>query len=206
MSDNRITAETRTEFGKGPSRRARAAGKVPAVLYGHGSDPRHILLPSRELAAILRHGGTNAVLTLDTADGEELALPKAVVRHPVKDYFEHIDLLVIKRGEKVTVDVPVIVTGTATPGSMVLTPLTSLTIEVEAMHIPENFEVSIDGLAVGTQITAADVAVGDGVTVLTDAETLVVGISEAQEAQTESEEADEDVAAEAEADQAAEEG
>ena len=107
MSEVRLTAETRTEFGKGGARRTRRAGLVPAVIYGHGADPRHVALPAREFANAIRHGGSNVLLTLDVDGGEQLAIPKSIQRHPIKGYFEHVDLLAVRRGEKVTIDVPV---------------------------------------------------------------------------------------------------
>ncbi|MDX5312373.1 MAG: 50S ribosomal protein L25/general stress protein Ctc, partial [Rhodococcus sp. (in: high G+C Gram-positive bacteria)] len=118
--ENRIAAVVRTEFGKGAARRARRDGQVPAVLYGHGTDPQHLSLPAREFAAVLRAHGTNAVLTLDVDGSEELALTKSVVVHPIRNYIEHADLLVVKKGEKVTVEVPLVVTGEAASGTLVV--------------------------------------------------------------------------------------
>ena len=114
MSEVKISAELRTEFGKGGARRTRRAGKVPAVLYGHGEAPKHIALPDREFAAAIRHGGINQIFNISLADGTEtLALPKAIQRDPIKDTFEHVDLLIVKRGERITVDVPVHLVGEA---------------------------------------------------------------------------------------------
>ena len=130
MSENRLAAETRSEFGKGFARRARKAGKIPAVLYGHGTDPRHLSLPAREFARVMK-GGANTILTLEMEGGAtELALPKSVVRHPLRDYVEHVDLLLIRRGEKVTVDIPVVITGEAASGTLVLTDANTLSVEV----------------------------------------------------------------------------
>ncbi len=121
MSEVRISAEPRTEFGKGGARRTRRAGKVPAVLYGHGEKPKHIALPAREFAAAIRHGGTNQVFDIEVSDGTRaLALPKAIQRDPIKDTFEHVDLLIVRRGEKVTVDVPVILIGEAARDTLVM--------------------------------------------------------------------------------------
>lgn len=178
MAENRLTAETRTEFGKGFARRARKAGKIPAVLYGHGTDPRHLSLNAREFTRVIKQGA-NTVLTLDVDGEEALALPKSVVRHPVKDYYEHIDLLLVRRGEKVTVDIPVVIVGDPEPGVLVITEANSLSVEVDALNIPDHFEVDITGAAVGTQFLAGQVTVPAGVTVLTDAEALVVGIQHA---------------------------
>lgn len=184
MSEVRLAAETRTEFGKGFARRTRKAGKIPAVLYGHGTDPRHLALPAREFAAAIKKGGANTVLTLDLEGGAtELALPKSVVRHPLRDYFEHVDLLVVKRGEKVTVDIPVHLVGDAASGSLVLTDLNTLSIEVEALHIPDAIEVSIEGLEIGSQVLAGQIELPAGAALVTDAEALVVAVNAAPTAE-----------------------
>ena len=175
MSEVRLIAESRTEFGKGFARRIRRAGKVPAVLYGHGTDPRHLSLDAREFAHALK-GGVNTVLTLQLDGGDELALPKSVVRHPLRDYFEHVDLLLIRRGEKVTVDVPVVVEGDAESGTLVLNDLTTLSVEVEALSIPESLVVDLTGAQAGTQILAGDVTLPAGATLITDPEALVVAV------------------------------
>lgn len=182
MSEVRLIAETRTEFGKGFARRIRRAGKVPAVLYGHGTDPRHLSLTAREFAAALK-GGANTVLTLQLEGGDELALPKSVVRHPLRDYFEHVDLLLVRRGEKVTVEVPVIVEGDAESGTLVLNDLTTLSIEVEALSIPDSLSVDLSGAVAGTQILAGDVTLPAGASLITDAEALVVAVTVAPTAE-----------------------
>ncbi|RZQ63478.1 50S ribosomal protein L25/general stress protein Ctc [Amycolatopsis suaedae] len=179
MSEVRLSVEPRTEFGKGAARRTRRAGKIPAVLYGHGTDPRHLSLPAIEFARVIRENGQNAVLTLDVENGSELALTKTIVVHPLKNYIEHVDLLVVKRGEKVTVDVPVVLTGDAGPGTLVNQDVDTLQLEAEALHIPEQIEVSIDGLAAGSQITAGQVTLPAGSTLVTDPEYLVVAVNEA---------------------------
>lgn len=176
MSETRLEAAARTEFGKGASRRVRKAGLIPAVLYGHGTDPRHLSLPAREFGRAIR-GGANTVLTLAIDGGEELALPKSVVRHPLRDYVEHVDLILVRRGERVTVDVRIDIVGDAAPGTLVVVDQNTLSIEVEALKIPESLEVSIEGLAAGTQISAADVNLPEGATLAADPESLVVGIS-----------------------------
>ena len=185
MSEVRLAAEPRTEFGKGAARRTRRAGKIPAVLYGHGSDPKHLALPALEFARVVREHGQNAVLTLDIGSGanSELALTKTVTTHPIKNYIEHVDLLLVQRGEKVTVDVPIVLTGEAGPGTLVNQDLTSIQVEVEALHIPEQFEVPIDGAAVGTQVFATDVRLPAGATLVTDGEALVVAVNAAPTAQ-----------------------
>lgn len=191
MSEVRLTVEPRTEFGKGAARRTRRAGKIPAVLYGHGSDPKHLSLPAVEFARAVREHGHNAVLTLDVAgSGSELALTKTIASHPIKNYIEHVDLLLVRRGEKVVVDVPLVLTGEAATGTMVNQEVTEIQVEAEALHIPEQIEVSIDGAEAGTQITAADVSIPRGVTLQTDEETLVVNVTEAQVAEVPEESAE----------------
>jgi large subunit ribosomal protein L25 len=176
VAEARIDAETRTEFGKGAARRTRRAGKIPAVLYGHGTDPQHLSLPQLEFARVIREQGRNAVLTLNINGTPQLALTKTVVTHPIRPYIEHVDLLVIRRGEKVTVEVPVHVVGDAAPGTLVTQELTALEIEAEAMHIPETIEVSVEGAAVGTQVQAADVRLPEGAVLKADPELLVVNV------------------------------
>ncbi|MBE7189186.1 50S ribosomal protein L25/general stress protein Ctc [Jatrophihabitans endophyticus] len=183
MSEVRLSAETRTEFGKGGARRTRRAGKVPAVIYGHGADPRHVSLVAHDFATAIRKGGTNVLLTLDVEGGEQLAIPKSIVRHPVKGYFEHVDLLAVRRGEKVTVDVPLEVTGEVAPGGLLNQELTTVSVEAEATNIPSGFGVSIEGLEIGGQITAGDIELPSGSTLITDPEALVLAIAEAPTAE-----------------------
>ncbi|ABG97474.1 MULTISPECIES: 50S ribosomal protein L25/general stress protein Ctc [Rhodococcus] len=199
MSDeNRLVAAVRTEFGKGAARRARRDGQVPAVLYGHGEDPRHLNVPSRDFAAILRAHGTNAILTLDIEGKEQVALTKSVVVHPIRNYIEHADLLVIKKGEKVTVDVPVVVTGEAAAGTLVAQDAATISLEADALHIPEQIEVSVEGLEVGTQILANQLELPKGSTLQADEELLIVNVVAAPTAADLEEETGE-AAAEAEA-------
>ncbi|GAA0355624.1 50S ribosomal protein L25/general stress protein Ctc [Actinoallomurus spadix] len=175
MSEVRIAAEPRTEFGKGPARRARRAGKVPAVLYGHGTDPKHITLPGHELMLALKT--PNVLLRVEgLEDGAELALPKDVQRDPLKGFLEHVDLLVVKRGEKVTVEVPVQVTGEVAPGGMLDQQLVQVALEAEATHLPEAVEVDVEGLAVGTQVLAKDLKLPAGSTLGADEEALVLHV------------------------------
>lgn len=181
MSDeNRLVAAARTEFGKGAARRARRDGQVPAVLYGHGTEPQHLNLPAREFAAILRAHGTNAVINLDIDGKEQLALTKSVVVHPIRRHIEHADLLIVKKGETVAVEVPLVVTGTAAPGSLVTEEITTIKLEVEALHIPESVEVSIEGAEVGTQILAGGVTLPKGAKLADDPELLLVNVVAAQ--------------------------
>ena len=180
MADNiTLTAESRTEFGKGAARRLRRDWKVPAVLYGHGTDPVHMALPSIEFARVLRAHGTNAVLTITVDGSEHLALVKTVVVHPLRNYIEHADLLVIRRGEKVTIDVTVVIVGDAEPGSLVTQDATTVQVEADVMSIPEQFEVSVEGAEIGTQIVASEVALPSGVTLISEPETLLVNVVQA---------------------------
>lgn len=189
MSEVRLPAEPRNEFGKGAARRTRRAGKIPAVLYGHGSDPKHLSLPTIEFARAVRENGRNAVLTLEVAGSKnELALCKTVTTHPTKNYIEHVDLLLVRRGEKVTVEVPIVITGEAAPGTLATQDLSVVQLEAEALHIPEQIEVSIQDLEANTQIHASDIVLPRGVTLQTDEEILVANVSEApSEAAMESE-------------------
>jgi large subunit ribosomal protein L25 len=175
VSEVRIAAEPRTEFGKGGARRTRRAGKVPAVIYGHGQSPRHIAIPARDFAHAIKHG-VNTLLTIEIDGGTELALPKAIQRDPLKGTFEHVDLLLVRRGEKVTVEVPVVLVGEAAKDGLVNQEIANLTVEAEATHIPEGIELSIEGLEVGTHISAKDVPLPTGTTLAGDPEAMVVGI------------------------------
>ncbi|GAB2657529.1 50S ribosomal protein L25/general stress protein Ctc [Prescottella soli] len=184
MSDeNRLVASVRSEFGKGAARRARRDGQVPAVVYGHGTDPQHLNLPAREFAAILRAHGTNVVINLDIDGKEQLALTKSIVVHPIRRHIEHADLLIVQKGEKVAVEVPIVVSGTAAPGALVTEEVTTIKLEVEALHIPESVEVSVEGAEVGTLILAGAVALPKGATLADDAELLLVNVVAAQAAE-----------------------
>jgi large subunit ribosomal protein L25 len=199
VSEVRINAEQRTEFGKGGARRTRRAGNVPAVLYGHGTNPKHVALPAREFAAAIRHGGINQLFTIDTGDGEEtLALTKAIQRDPVRDSYDHIDLLIVRRGEKVTVDVPVHISGTSAPETIVTVEHQTLSVTADATQLPDRLEVSIDGLTAGAHISAGQVALPEGVELAADPESLVVVIQVATLAdlgEAPAEEAEEEAAA-----------
>ena len=173
---NNLTAAVRKETGKGASRRARRNGKVPAVLYGHGSDPQHLELNARDFAAVLRHTGTNAVLTLDIEGNEQLALTRRWTLHPIRRSIEHADLLVVRRGEKVTVEVNVIVEGEAIPGTLVTQDANTIQIEADVQSIPDKLTVSVEGADVGTQFTAGPITLPDGVALVSDPETLVVNV------------------------------
>ncbi len=181
MSEVRIAAEPRTEFGKGAARRIRRSAKVPAVLYGHGSDPRHISLPGHELMLALKTA--NVLIHLDIDGGTELALPKDVQRDPIKGFLEHVDLVLVRRGEKVTVEIGVHITGEAQPETFVTLEHQTLSIEAEATNIPTGIEVSVEGLGVGSQIHARDLTLPDGAVLITDADALVVNVSAATTAE-----------------------
>lgn len=203
MSEVKIAAEPRTEFGKGGARRTRRAGLVPAVLYGHGEKPKHIALPAREFAAAIRHGGANQLFAIEVSDGTQaLALPKAIQRDPVKDTFEHIDLLLVRRGEKVTVDIRIQIIGEAAAGTLVVHESDTLSVSADATRLPENLEASIEGLEAGSRVTAADVTLPEGVELIADPDTTIVVVSvapsaEALEGETAGEAAEGEAAAEA---------
>jgi large subunit ribosomal protein L25 len=180
---NQLTATLRTETGKGASRRARRDGKIPAVLYGHGADPQHLELPGHDFAAVLRHSGTNAVLTLDIAGKEQLALTRALDIHPIRRTIQHADLLVVRRGEKVVVEVTVVVEGEAGPDTLVTQETSTIEIEAEALSIPEQFTVSVEGAAPGTQFTAGQITLPAGVNLISDPEMLVVNVVNAPTAE-----------------------
>lgn len=205
MSTEKITAELRTEFGKGAARRIRRENKIPAVVYGHGNDPIHVTLPGHDTMMAIKHGGANALLELDIDGTSQLALTKQVQVDPVRRVLEHVDFVAVKRGEKVTVDVPVVIVGEAANGTLVVTENTTVQVEAEATHIPEQFEVNIDGAEAGTQFLAGQLELPSGTTLLTDAETLVVNVTE-QQAEEPAADAAADEAPAAEAAEAAEGG
>ena len=176
MADFRLEAEIRTEFGKGSARRTRRAGRIPAVLYGHGQDVVHLSLPAREFAAALRNGGSNALLTVVLDGKDQLALTKAVQRDPIKRVHEHVDLVIVRRGEKVTVEVSVVVEGDAGPDTLVNQESNTIEIESDAMSIPENLVLSVEGIPAGTQFLASQIPLPDGVTLVSDPELLVVNV------------------------------
>ena len=175
MAEIKIAAESRTEFGKGAARRIRRADKVPAVLYGSGIDPIHITLPGHELALALKHGA-NALLSVELDGDSQLAIPKQVQRDAIKGFIEHADLLVVKKGQKVTVDVPINVVGEAVPEALVVTENATVALEAEATHIPESIEVSIEGAEVGTQVLAKDLVLPAGSTLAVDEDHMLINI------------------------------
>ncbi len=181
MAEVRIVAENRTEFGKGAARRVRRDHKVPAVLYGHGNEPRHITLPGHDLMLALKV--KNALLTLELGGKDELAIPKDIQRDPIKGSIDHVDLLVVRRGEKVKVDVAIHVIGDAVPDALVNSEMNALEVQCEATHIPSFFEIDITGRPIGSQILAKDVALPAGVELVTEPDHLVVNIVAVQSAE-----------------------
>ena len=180
---NQLSVSVRTQTGKGASRRARRDGKIPAVLYGHGTDPQHLELPGHDFAAVLRHSGTNAVLTLDIAGKEQLALTKALDIHPIRRTIQHADLLMVRRGEKGVVEVNVEIVGEAGSDTLVTLETDAIEIEAEALSIPEQLTVSIEGAAPGTPFTAGQIALPPGVNLISDPDLLVVNVVNAPTAE-----------------------
>ncbi|MFD7439523.1 50S ribosomal protein L25/general stress protein Ctc [Streptomyces sp. NPDC059861] len=180
MSEVKLAAESRTEFGKGAARRIRRDNKVPGVLYGHGSDPLHLTFPGHELLLALRT--PNVLISLDI-DGKsnELAIPKSVQRDPLRGFLEHVDLQLVKRGEKVTVEVPVVAEGElAAGGNLLEHVLNALPVDAEATHIPESFTVSVEGLQAGASIHAKDIKLPNGVTLAVEEDAVVLQVLAAQ--------------------------
>lgn len=196
-TDTHVVAEVRENFGKGYARRLRAAGQIPAVIYGHGTDPVHVSLPGHQLSLLIRRA--NAVLELKVDGKEQLALVKDVQKDPVHQIIEHIDLLVVKKGEKIQVDVPIVVVGEPFAGTIANLDNATVALEVEATHIPQNIEVDVEGLEDGAHITAADLTLPKGAALVTEGDTLIVAISvpaAALAAEEEIAEADAEVAVE----------
>ncbi|ONI64038.1 50S ribosomal protein L25/general stress protein Ctc [Leifsonia sp. ALI-44-B] len=172
--ENKVVAELRESFGKGAARKLRALGKIPAVIYGHGGEPQHVSLPGHQVALIIRK--SNAVLALDIDGTTQLTLVKDVQKDPVRQVIEHLDLIVVRQGEKVEVEVPIRVEGESYPGTIASLETTTLLVSVEATHIPEGFELSVEGLEEGQHVFAKDVPLPAGATLISDPELLVVGI------------------------------
>ena len=175
MPEVRIATQTRTEFGKGAARRSRRAGRVPAVLYGHGTETRHLSLPGHDLMLALKT--PNVLLRLEgLKNGSEIALPKAVQRDPVKGEIEHVDLILVRRGEKVTVEVPLRMTGEIFPGGLLDQQLVQIPVEAEATNIPQGIDVDVAGMQVGQAVHARDLALPRGVSLQVDPDTLVLHV------------------------------
>lgn len=173
-STNRVIGEVRNEFGKGAARKMRVAGRIPAVIYGHGAATQHVSLPAHEVTLILRKA--NQVLTIDVDGTTELTLVKDVQRDPVRQIIEHLDLVAIKKGEKVHVEVPVHVVGESYPGTLAMLEVATLRVEVEATHIPESVTIDVEGAVEGTQFLAQDITLPKGASLLDDGEALIVNI------------------------------
>jgi large subunit ribosomal protein L25 len=173
--DNKLVAEARDNFGKGAARKIRAAGKIPAVIYGHGTDPVHVTLPGHQVGLILRKA--NQVLDLDIAGKSQLALVKDVQKDPVRQIIEHLDLIVVRKGEKVTIDVPVHVEGETVPGTSAAQDANTISLEAEATNIPERVIVNVEGLEAGTQILAKDLVLPEGSTLIVDPDTLIINVT-----------------------------
>jgi large subunit ribosomal protein L25 len=178
VAEVKLTAELRTEFGKGAARRIRRAAKIPAVLYGHGSDPIHITLPGHETLLALRE--QNALLSIYVDGKAQLALPKQIQRDPLKGFIEHVDLVMVRRGEKVTVDIALHTEGESAVDTVVVLDRNDISVEAEATHIPEGITVSVEGLEAGAQIYAKDLPLPEGTTLAIDEETLIVSVSDSR--------------------------
>ena len=175
MPEVRIAAQARTEFGKGPARRERRAGRVPAVLYGHGTDPRHVSLPGHDVLLALRTA--NVLIRLEgLPGGSQLALPKAVQRDAIKGSVEHVDLIMVRRGEKVTVEIPVTVTGEVAPDGLLDQQLVQIAVDAEATNIPPGIEINVEGMAIGASVHAGDLTLPSGVTLAVEPDILVLHV------------------------------
>ncbi len=185
MPEVKIAAETRNEFGKGVARRLRQDGRVPAVLYGHGTETRHLTLPAHDLMRALRT--SNVLLRLEgLTKGGEIALPKAVQRDPIKNFIEHVDLILVRRGEKVTVEIPLRLVGEIAPGDGMLDQqLVQITVEAEATNIPQGLDVDVEGLELGQGVHASDLALPEGVSLQVEPDTLIVHVIEQRTAEPE---------------------
>jgi large subunit ribosomal protein L25 len=176
MSDDKIQAETRTEFGKGAARRIRRADKVPAVIYGHGNDPQHITMPGHDTMMAIKRGGSNALLHIELDGKTTLALTKQIQSDPIKGFLEHIDFVEVRKGEKVTVDIPIHVTGESKSDALTVTETNTVSVEAEATHIPEFIEVSVEEAEAGFQVFAKDLDLPSGSTLLLDEDALIVNV------------------------------
>ena len=175
MPEVRIVAEPRTEFGKGPARRSRRAGRVPAIVYGHGTETRHVTLPGHELLMALKT--PNVLIEVAGLSGRpQLTLPKAVQRDPIRGAIEHVDLIMVRRGEKVTVEVPVQVTGEVEPGGLLDQQMVRLAVEAEATQIPQAIEVDVEGMEIGAAVHAGDLTLPQGVTLAAEPDSLVLHV------------------------------
>jgi large subunit ribosomal protein L25 len=192
VSEVKLAATVRTEFGKGAARRIRRAAQIPAVLYGHGGAPTHIALPGHDTMLALKH--SNALFAIDIEGKVQLAIAKDVQRDPVRNVIEHVDLLVVRKGEKVTVEVPVHVVGESAPGTIHMVEAQTVAVEAEATHLPELIEVSVEGLEAGSLVHGADLALPKGATLVGDPEAIVVTVTTPQVDEAEAEAAEAEAA------------
>ena len=181
MAENHVDADIRTSFGKGAARKLRAAGKIPAVVYGHGAEPLHVAIPAHETTLIARRA--NALIDLKMTDSQQLVLIKDIQRDPVRQIIEHVDLVIVRKGEKVTVDIAVHIEGESVSGTMVQLEHNTISVEAEATHIPESVTVNVDGFAEGTQVRASDIALPDGSTLVSVAEMLILTVQQPPKAE-----------------------
>ena len=181
MAENHVDADIRTSFGKGAARKLRAAGKIPAVVYGHGAEPLHVAIPAHETTLIARRA--NALIDLKMTDSQQLVLIKDIQRDPVRQIIEHVDLVIVRKGEKVTVDIAVHIEGDPVSGTMVQLEHNTISVEAEATHIPESVTVTVEGFAEGTQVRASDIALPDGSTLVSVAEMLILTVQQPPKAE-----------------------
>ncbi len=183
MAEVRLNATLRTEFGKGGARRTRRAGLIPAVIYGHGAEPRHVSLPEREFTNALKKGGSNVLLTIEMEGSDEFAIPKAIQRDPIRGTYRHIDLLTVRRGEKITIDVRLQLVGDVVRGGLLAQESTSVSLEAEATHIPTEIEIDISALEIGTQVKASDLKLPTGSSIAGDPDQILLIVHEAPSAE-----------------------
>jgi large subunit ribosomal protein L25 len=183
VSEIRLEAENRTEFGKGGSRRTRRAGRIPAVIYGHGAEPRHVSLPGHDFTQVIKRNGANVLITLGLDGKDELVIPKAIQRHAIRGEYEHVDLISVRRGEKVTVEVPLVLVGDIAPGGLLSQDHNTVSLEAEATHIPSEIEVSIEGMQIGDHVLASQLTLPTGSTLVTDPEALILAVASAPTAE-----------------------
>ena len=181
MAENHVDADIRTSFGKGAARKLRAAGKIPAVVYGHGAEPLHVAIPAHETTLIARRA--NALIDLKMTDSQQLVLIKDIQRDPVRQIIEHVDLVIVRKGEKVTVDIAVHIEGEPVSGTMVQLEHNTISVEAEATHIPESVTVNVDGFTEGTQVRASDITLPDGSTLVSAPEMLILTVQQPPKAE-----------------------
>jgi len=181
MAENHVDADIRTSFGKGAARKLRAAGKIPAVVYGHGAEPLHVAIPAHETTLIARRA--NALIDLKMTDSQQLVLIKDIQRDPVRQIIEHVDLVIVRKGEKVTVDIAVHIEGDPVSGTMIQLEHNTISVEAEATHIPESVTVNVEGFTEGTQVRASDIALPDGSTLVSVAEMLILTVQQPPKAE-----------------------